>query len=171
MLQKRKKTEMITRKEYQKNVQLYMPRSQEDGEKDFQQIHDVESSRTECPIEIQLQEDKGWSAIQLLYLVQLFFSSCPTPQTVATRLLCPWHFPSENTKVGCRILFQGIFLTQGSNLFLLYWQVGSLLLRNQGRPKGVLGEGNCSGVIQVQSSSFPRQTIQYHSNPSLGPNQ
>ena len=35
MLQKRKKTEMITRKEYQKNVQLYMPRSQEDGEKDF----------------------------------------------------------------------------------------------------------------------------------------
>ena len=33
---------MITRKEYQKNVQLCMSRSQEAGEKDFQQIHDVE---------------------------------------------------------------------------------------------------------------------------------
>ena len=32
---------MIARKEYQKNVQLCMPRSQEAGEKDFQQIHDV----------------------------------------------------------------------------------------------------------------------------------
>ena len=31
------------------------------------------------------------------------------------RLLCPWDFPDKNTRVGCHALFQGIFLTQGSN--------------------------------------------------------
>ena len=46
------------------------------------------------------------------------------------RRLCPWDFPSKNTGVGCHSLLQGIFLTQGSNpylLCLLHWQVGSLL--------------------------------------------
>ena len=32
------------------------------------------------------------------------------------RLLCPWDSPGKNTGVGCHFLFQGIFLTQGSNL-------------------------------------------------------
>ena len=42
-----------------------------------------------------------------------------TPWTVASRLLCPWNFPGKNIGVGCRALLQGIFLTQGSNLWLL----------------------------------------------------
>ena len=42
--------------------------------------------------------------------------------------LCPWHFPGENTGVGCHCLLQGIFLTQGSNPCLLHWQVDSLPL-------------------------------------------
>ena len=42
-----------------------------------------------------------------------------TPQTAATRLLCPWDFPGKNTGVDCHSLLQGIFLTQGSNLHLL----------------------------------------------------
>ena len=29
------------------------------------------------------------------------------------RLLCPWHFPGKDTRVGCHSLLQGIFLTQG----------------------------------------------------------
>ena len=37
-----------------------------------------------------------------------------------TRLLCPWDSPGKNTGVGCHALLQGIFLTQGSNLCLLY---------------------------------------------------
>ena len=44
-------------------------------------------------------------------------------------LLCPWDFPSKNTGVGCHILLQEIFLTQGLNphfLCLLHWQVSSL---------------------------------------------
>ena len=31
------------------------------------------------------------------------------------RLLCPWDFPAKNTGVGCHLLLQGIFLTQGLN--------------------------------------------------------
>ena len=57
--------------------------------------------------------------------------SCPTlrrrgPQP--SRLLCPWDSPGKNTGVGCHVLLQSIFLTQGSNLHflcLLHWQVGS----------------------------------------------
>ena len=38
-----------------------------------------------------------------------------------TRLLCPWDFTSKNTGVGCHFLLQGIFPTQGLNLWLLHW--------------------------------------------------
>ena len=34
----------------------------------------------------------------------------------------PPGFPGKNTGVGCHALFQGIFLTQGSNQSLLHWQ-------------------------------------------------
>ena len=44
------------------------------------------------------------------------------------RLLCPWDFPGKDTRVGCQLLFQGIFLTQGSNPHLLHWQAHSLPL-------------------------------------------
>ena len=37
-----------------------------------------------------------------------------------TRLPCPWHSPSKNTRVGCHFLLQGIFPTQGSNSGLLH---------------------------------------------------
>ena len=46
-----------------------------------------------------------------------------------TKLLCPWDFPGKNSEVGCHFFFQGIFPTQGSNLHLLHWQMGSLLLQ------------------------------------------
>ena len=37
-----------------------------------------------------------------------------------TRLLCSWNYPSKNTGVGCHFLLQGIYLTQGLNLSLLW---------------------------------------------------
>ena len=44
--------------------------------------------------------------------------------------LCPWDSPGKNTGVGCHVLLQGIFPTQGWNqrllTFNLHWQVGSL---------------------------------------------
>ena len=45
------------------------------------------------------------------------------PGLQPARLLCPWDFPCKNTGVGCHFLLQGIFLTQGSNLGHLHWQV------------------------------------------------
>ena len=43
----------------------------------------------------------------------------------------PWDFPDKNTGVGCHFLLQGIFLTQGSNLRLLDWQMDPLPLSHQ----------------------------------------
>ena len=37
-----------------------------------------------------------------------------------TKLLCPWDSPGKNPGVGCHFLLQGISLTQGWNLCLLY---------------------------------------------------
>ena len=42
------------------------------------------------------------------------------------RLLCPWDSPGKNTGMDCHFLLQGIFPTQRSKTFLLYWQVASL---------------------------------------------
>ena len=47
------------------------------------------------------------------------------------RSLCPWTIPVKSTGVGYHFLLQGIFLTQGLNLrllYLLHWQVDSLPL-------------------------------------------
>ena len=48
------------------------------------------------------------------------------------RLHCPWNFPDKNTGVGRHFLLQGIFLTQGLNLRLMRWQVGSWPLSHLG---------------------------------------
>ena len=37
----------------------------------------------------------------------------------STKLLCPWDSPGKNTGVGCHVLLQGIFPTQGLNWHLL----------------------------------------------------
>ena len=50
------------------------------------------------------------------------------------RFLCLWEFPGKNTGVGCHILLQGFFPTQGSNPHLLHWQVGSLPLSHLESP-------------------------------------
>ena len=55
-----------------------------------------------------------------------------------TRLLCSWNSPGKNTGVGCHILLQEIFLTQGLNSHL-QWQADSLSLSQQGSPRSVLG--------------------------------
>ena len=50
-----------------------------------------------------------------------------------TRLLCPWDSPGRNTWVGCHAILQGIFLTKGSNLYLLcllHWQADALPLHH-----------------------------------------
>ena len=73
---------------------------------------------------------------------------CPTPSNPMDWLLCPWDSPGKSTGVGCQVLLQGIFLTQGSNphpLCLLHWQVGSSPLAPPGKP----------GAAPWQHAAFP----------------
>ena len=61
-----------------------------------------------------------------------------TPWTVAHRLLCPWDSPGKNIGMGCHVLLQGIFPTQGLNqclLCLLHWQTSSLPLVPHWKPQ------------------------------------
>ena len=58
-----------------------------------------------------------------------------TMWTVAHRLLCPQDSLGKNTGVGCCVLLQGIFLTQGSNWclphcrwILYHWAIGEAQL-------------------------------------------
>ena len=50
------------------------------------------------------------------------------------RFLCPRHPPGKNTGEGSHSLLHGIFLTQGSNSRLLYWQVDTLPSESLGKP-------------------------------------
>ena len=68
--------------------------------------------------------------VKSLSCVRLF----ATPWTVTHQTFPPWNFLGNSTKVGFHFLLQGIFLAQGSNWILLYWQAGSLLLSHQGNP-------------------------------------
>ena len=46
----------------------------------------------------------------------------------------PWGFQGKNTGVGFQLFLQGIFLSQGSNLSLLHWQVNPSPLSHLGSP-------------------------------------
>ena len=73
--------------------------------------------------------------------IQLFATSW----TLACQAPCPWDFPGKNTGVGGHFLSQGIFPTQGPNLYLLHGQADSLLLNYHENPKDSLwlhGPGN-----------------------------
>ena len=50
----------------------------------------------------------------------------------SARLLSPWDSPGKNTGVGCHVLLQGIFPTQGSNPGLLHCRQTLYPLSHQG---------------------------------------
>ena len=66
-----------------------------------------------------------------------------TPWTVLAKLLCQGDSPGKNTRVGCHLLLQGIFPTQGSNPRLLCplhcWRI-LYLLCHRGSPINGVGE-------------------------------
>ena len=67
---------------------------------------------------------KTWLIYTMKCCCCLLPQSCPTLlQThglYPTRCLCPGDFLGKNTGVGCHLLLQRIFLTQGSNTTLLH---------------------------------------------------
>ena len=56
------------------------------------------------------------SYVSVLSRVRLF----ATLWTVPARLPCAWDLPGQNAGVGCHFLLQGIFPTQGANLYHLH---------------------------------------------------
>ena len=63
--------------------------------------------------------------------------SCPTLQPHGlqpARLHCPCDSPGKNTGLGCHFLLQQIFLTQGSNSYLLNWQGRFFTTEPPGKP-------------------------------------
>ena len=68
----------------------------------------------------------------------------------STRLLCPWNSPGRNTGVGCHVLLEGIFPTQGSNPGLLHSRQILYRLSHQGSPR----------VLDWIAYSFSRGTSQ-----------
>ena len=92
--------------------------------------------------------------------VQLF----ATYRLWPSRLLCPWDYPAKNTGVGYHALLQGIFLTQGSNLCLL-WLLHCRWIFLTAEPRSDLGYRNtywlgASQVAQWQRTSLLMQEIQ-----------
>ena len=68
--------------------------------------------------------------VVVLSYVQLFVN----PWTVAHQAPLSVGFPRQEYWSGCYFLLQEIFLTQGSNLWILHWHVDSLPLSHQGSP-------------------------------------
>ena len=87
------------------------------------------TGRTHTEKEKKKTKDKGFGNRVHVYSVA---QSCPTlwnpmdyslPGSFGHEI-----FPVKNTGIGCHFFLQRIFLTQGSNLHLLPWQVGFLPL-------------------------------------------
>ena len=67
-------------------------------------------------------------------------SDSVTPWTVVCQAPLSMEFSRQEywtIGVGCHSLFWGIFSTQGSNMHLLHWQLGSLPLAPAGKPRVV----------------------------------
>ena len=86
-----------------------------------------------------LLQNHSWKASILwcsaFFMVQLLHLYITTGEN---RVLNTQTFVGKNTRVGCHFLLQGIFPTQGSNLYLLHhlhWQADSIPLSHQGGPQ------------------------------------
>ena len=58
----------------------------------------------------------------------MYMLSCSVVSNFLLLMDSSVNFPGRDTEVGCHFLLQGIFLTQGSNLYLLHRQADSLPL-------------------------------------------
>ena len=81
-----------------------------------------------------------WAAGSCGCLYSVVSDSFATLWTVAHQVLCPWGFPGKDIRVGCHLLLQGIFPTQGLNLCLLHllhflhWQADCFTTVSPGKP-------------------------------------
>ena len=83
------------------------------------------------------------------------------PHELYSRLLCPWYSPGRNTGVGCHLLLQQIFPTQGLNPGLLHFRWFLYQLNNQGRQwaLGSTDRNKASGDDGIQLSNLKSQNM------------
>ena len=90
--------------------------------------------------------------------------SCPT---LWPHELCPWSSPGKNTGVGSHSLFHRIFLTQRSNLCLLYCRQILYHLSHQGSPRmdpvfTLLSIPSATALAHVSSADLQNCSIWSH---------
>ena len=93
--------------------------------------------------------------IHMLFSRSVVSDSFVTPWTVVHQAPLSMEFPGKNKGLGCHFLLQGIFLTQGSKLHLLHWQVGSL---PPGKPSRHVEDLECFNCF----SFFPQLPFGYY---------
>ena len=72
------------------------------------------------------------------------------------------HSPGKNTGVGCHVLLQGIFPTQGSDLDLLHCRWSLYCLSHQGSPQKTL---NTAISLVTMAVDFPAHVVSLGSLP------
>ena len=113
------------------------------------------------------------SSPSFLLCMLLLFShkSCPSflwPHGLSPiRLLCPQDFLGKNTGVGCHFLFQGNFLTQGSNSGLLQWLVDSSTAEPPEKPYSAWLLYISNDAVSFSTLLFLGEPV-IHSYPKLG---
>ena len=79
------------------------------------------------------------------------------------RLLFPWNFPGKSTEVGCHVLMQRIFPTQGSNLHLLHllhWQEYSFpLAQDVGSPPNFISSWLIFSILFCLFALYPAFSV------------
>ena len=93
--------------------------------------------------------------IHVCFILQYLSDSLKPYEPQPNRFYCPWDSPGKNTGVGCCVLLQGKFPSQGSNLHLLYllhWQAGSYHQHHLGSPISLEAMTN---VILVSILMYP----------------
>ena len=74
-------------------------------------------------------------SLLLLLFSHSVVSDSATPRAVALQAPPSMAFPGKNTGVGCHVLLQGIFLTQGWSPCLPHWRHILYHLSHQGSPR------------------------------------
>ena len=67
-------------------------------------------------------------------VAQLCLTLCGPSWTAACQASLSMEFSFKNIGAGCHFLLQGIFPSQGLNLYLLHWQADSLTTEPPGQP-------------------------------------
>ena len=85
----------------------------------------------------------------------------------SARILCPWDFLGENTRVGSHFLLQGVFPIQESNLHLLRCRQILYPLSHPGNPMEQLHHPQNISLVLSLHSHTPSSTPGHHRSVNI----